>query len=35
MDPHHPHLLTNYGSLLKDQGRPLEAIKYVNLRALV
>jgi protein O-GlcNAc transferase len=35
MDPHHPHLLTNYGSLLRDQGRPLEAIKYVNLHALV
>jgi protein O-GlcNAc transferase len=27
MDPNHPHLLTNYGSLLKDQGRPLEAVR--------
>ncbi|PVG04770.1 protein prenylyltransferase [Serendipita vermifera] len=27
MDPSHPHLLTNYGSLLKDQGRPLEAVR--------
>ncbi|KAG8818650.1 hypothetical protein FRC17_010758 [Serendipita sp. 399] len=26
VDPKHPHLLTNYGSLLKDQGRMLEAI---------
>jgi protein O-GlcNAc transferase len=29
MDPGHAHLLTNYGSLLKDQGRPLEAIRLV------
>lgn len=29
MDPTHPHLLTNYGSLLKDQGRHLEAIRLV------
>jgi protein O-GlcNAc transferase len=35
MEPYHPHLLTNYGSLLKDQGHPLEAIKCVNLHALV
>lgn len=27
MDPYHPQLLTNYGSLLKDQGRTLEAIR--------
>ncbi|KIM34507.1 glycosyltransferase family 41 protein [Serendipita vermifera MAFF 305830] len=34
MDPTHPHLLTNYGSLLKDQGRPLEAISMYK-KALV
>jgi hypothetical protein len=27
LDPAHPHLLTNYGSLLKDQGRIPEAIQ--------
>lgn len=27
MDPSHPHLLTNYGSLLKDKGRTDEAIQ--------
>lgn len=27
LDPAHPHLLTNYGSLLKDQGRIAEAIQ--------
>ncbi|KAG8782097.1 hypothetical protein FRC16_002719, partial [Serendipita sp. 398] len=27
IDNNHPHLLTNYGSLLKDQGRTLEAIR--------
>lgn len=27
LDPAHPHLLTNYGSLLKDQGRVTEAIQ--------
>jgi hypothetical protein len=29
MEPNHVHLLTNYGSLLKDQGRSLEAITLV------
>lgn len=29
MDPTHPHLLTNYGSLLKDKGRTDEAIQSV------
>lgn len=29
MDPNHVHLLTNYGSLLRDQGRSLEAIRFV------
>ncbi|CDO71565.1 Glycosyltransferase Family 41 protein [Trametes cinnabarina] len=30
MDPKHPHLLTNLGSLLKDQdvGRPWDAVEY-------
>ncbi|KAG8781624.1 hypothetical protein FRC12_021678 [Ceratobasidium sp. 428] len=27
LDPHHPHLLTNMGSLLKDEGKLEEAIK--------
>ncbi len=26
IDPNHPHLYTNLGSLLKEQGKPLEAI---------
>jgi len=27
LDPAHPHLLTNYGTLLKDQGLLTEAIQ--------
>lgn len=30
LDPSHPHLLTNLGSLYKDQGRLEEAIQYVE-----
>lgn len=33
LDPNHPHILTNYGSLLKDQGRSLDAISMYK-RAL-
>ncbi|KAG9128319.1 hypothetical protein FRC07_000827 [Ceratobasidium sp. 392] len=33
LDPHHPHLLTNMGSLLKDEGKLEEAIKMYT-RAL-
>lgn len=31
LNPTHPHLLTNYGSLLKDQGRVSEAIQCALL----
>lgn len=30
LDPTHPHLLTNYGSMMKDQGRTAEAIQSVQ-----
>ncbi|KAG9104746.1 hypothetical protein FRC06_011228 [Ceratobasidium sp. 370] len=33
LDPHHPHLLTNIGSLLRDEGKLEEAIKMYT-RAL-
>lgn len=31
LDPTHPHLLTNFGSLLKDQGRTTDAIRCAFL----
>ena len=35
LDPKHPHLLTNLGSLLKDQGRIDQAIKSVCICTLI